>query len=311
MNKRTLALSLLATLTIGVFSGCKSTKTIPIDQRKIEVVCTIGMITDIATQIGGDRATVQGLMGPGVDPHLYRASEGDVRKLSNADLIFYNGLHLEAKMGEVLESISGKTKTIAVSRSIPETLLHTPPEFKGTHDPHIWFDVTLWILATKAIRDGYCALDPTHKDGYTTRADAVIKKLHALDAEIKTLIQEVPAKNRILVTAHDAFGYFGSAYGFQVIGLQGISTESEAGTRDVQRLAQFIADKKIPAVFVETSIPKRTIQAVQEAVAAKGWTVKIGGELYSDAMGNKGTEEGHYIGMVRHNTKTIVNGLKR
>lgn len=301
----------MALLLVSGLTSCKSKKNTPIQNRKIEVVCTIGMITDIAKEIGGDRVTVQGLMGPGVDPHLYKASEGDVRKLSNADIIFYNGLHLEAKMGDILESMNGKVKTVAISNTIPKNRLLTPPQFKGAHDPHIWFDVTLWIKATEMVRDTYCELDPTHAENYKQRAEKFITQLEALHLEIKQIVESIPEKNRIVVTAHDAFGYFGVAYGLQVIGLQGISTESEAGTKDVQRLAQFIADKKIPSVFIESSIPKRTILAVQEAVKSKGWSVKIGGELFSDAMGNPGTEEGTYIGMVRHNAKTIAKGLEK
>ncbi len=277
---------------------------------KIQVVTTIGMITDIVQNVGGEYVSVKGLMGPGVDPHLYKATEGDVYALSDADIIFYNGLHLEAKMGEVLEEM-GKTKTvIAVSEYIPRETLLDFPAYPGQYDPHIWFDVENWILATERVRDGMIAYDPEHAAAYTANAEAYIAQLQELDQYVEKKASEVPKEQRVLVTAHDAFQYFGRAYGFEVKGLQGISTESEAGTADVQELVNFIVDRKIKAIFVESSIPERTIKAVQEACKAKGWDVTIGGQLYSDAMGDEGTVEGTYIGMVTYNIDTITNALR-
>jgi manganese/zinc/iron transport system substrate-binding protein len=277
--------------------------------RQIRVVTTIGMITDITQNVGGERVSVTGLMGPGVDPHLYKASEGDVGRLSEADVIFYNGLHLEAKMGEVLEQMSGRIKTVAVTSGIDESLLLSPPEFEGAHDPHLWFDVTLWMKAVETIRDTLIEVDAGSADLYRTNAQTYLAKLEELQAYVKEQTARVPEQQRVLITAHDAFNYFGQAYGFEVRGLQGISTATEAGTGDVQALADFIAENQIPAVFVESSVPVRNIEAVQAAVEAKGFQVSIGGELFSDAMGDWGTEEGTYIGMVRHNVGTIVSAL--
>jgi manganese/zinc/iron transport system substrate-binding protein len=277
--------------------------------RQIRVVTTIGMITDIAQNVGGERVSVTGLMGPGIDPHLYKASEGDVSSLSEADVIFYNGLHLEAKMGEVLEQMGSRIKTVAVTSGIDESLLLSPPEFEGAHDPHVWFDVTLWMKAVEVVRDTFIEFDPDNADLYRANAQEYLGSLEELQAYVQEQTARVPEPQRVLITAHDAFNYFGNAYGFDVRGLQGISTATEAGTGDVQDLAEFIAENEIPAIFVESSVPVRNVEAVQAAVQAKGFEVSIGGELFSDAMGNPGTEEGTYTGMVRHNVDTIVSAL--
>ena len=279
--------------------------------RPIRVVTTIGMITDIVRNIGGEHVEVTGLMGPGIDPHLYKASEGDVTRMSGADLIFYNGLHLEGKMYELLEKIQGRVKTAAVTDGVERSLLLAPPEFKGAHDPHVWFDVSLWLKAARRVRDVLAEFDPAHAETYRANAEIYTARLDSLHTYVRERANEIPEELRVLVTAHDAFNYFGRAYGFEVRGLQGISTSSEAGTGDVQSLADFIVERRIPAIFVETSVPHRYIQALQEAVRSRGFEVKIGGSLYSDAMGDPGTPEGTYIGMVRHNIDTIVGALTR
>ena len=279
--------------------------------ERLQVVCTIGMISDITERIGGPRVEVEGLMGPGVDPHLYKASAGDVRRLARADLVLYNGLHLEAAMGEVLEEMGKRKLTVAVSDSIDRSKLSAPPEFQGNYDPHVWFDVSLWMDAARAIRAALQKADPAHAAEYAQRGDEVLRDLENLDAWVRARAAEVPPDRRVLITAHDAFNYFGRAYGFEVKGLQGISTAAEAGTADVQRLADEIARRRIPAIFVETSIPRRTIEAVQAAVRSRGFTVEIGGALHSDALGSTGTPEGNYIGMVRHNVNTIVGALSK
>jgi len=299
------AVLLLATLLLG---SCASGRTAP-DDGRLRVVATIGMIADIVGQVGGERVLVQGLMGPGVDPHLYKARAGDVRKLANADLVIYNGLHLEAAMAEVLEEMDAWAPTVAVTDRIDRSRLHAPPEFKGNYDPHVWFDVTMWMSAVAVVRDALAELDPAGAGVYRANAARYLEELQSLDSWVRTRVAELPRERRVLVTAHDAFGYFGRAYGFEVRGLQGISTASEAGTADVQRLSAEIAERRIPAIFVETSIPQRTIEAVQAAVAARHFRVVIGGSLYSDAMGDAGTAEGTYIGMVRHNVNTIVTAL--
>jgi manganese/zinc/iron transport system substrate-binding protein len=277
--------------------------------RQINVVTTIGMIADIVQNVGGERVSVTGLMGPGVDPHLYKASEGDVSTLSEADVIFYNGLHLEAKMGEVLEKMGSQIKTVAVTDRVDESKLISPPEFEGAHDPHVWFDVTVWMSAVEVVRDTLIEVDPDSADLYRANAEDYMAQLEELHAYVQEQVARVPEQQRVLITAHDAFNYFGQEYGFEVRGLQGISTATEAGTGDVQDLASFIAENQIPAIFVESSVPVRNIEAVQAAVQAKGFDVQIGGELFSDAMGDAGTEEGTYIGMVRHNVDTIVGAL--
>lgn len=277
--------------------------------EKIRIVTTIGMVTDIVKNVGGERVEVTGLMGPGIDPHLYKASAGDVQRLTSAQLIFYNGLHLESKMGDILAKMSGNTKTVAVTDVVDRSLLLTPPEFEGQYDPHLWFDVTLWMKAVGRVRDTLSEFDSDNTLIYYTNAERYLAKFAELHEYVTAQAARVPSEQRVLVTAHDAFNYFGKAYGFEVRGLQGISTATEAGIADVQELATFIAERRIPAIFVESSVSTRSLEAVKAAVKSKGFDVKIGGELFSDAMGNDGTPEGTYIGMVRHNIDTIVTAL--
>jgi manganese/zinc/iron transport system substrate-binding protein len=278
-------------------------------ERKYNIVTTTGMIADAARNVGGDKVKVTALMGPGVDPHLYKASEGDVTRMADADLILYNGLHLEGSMANVLEKIGARANTFAAGSAIDEARLLTPPQFKGAHDPHIWFDVGLWIYVVEGIRDKLIESDIENAETYKENAANYLDRLDSLHAYVKEQSERIAPSQRILITAHDAFNYFGRAYGFEVRGLQGISTAAEAGTADVKDLAKFIAAKKVPAIFVESSVPVRTIEAVQAAVKARGFEVKIGGQLFSDAMGNPKTPEGNYIGMVSHNINTIVSAL--
>ena len=272
-------------------------------EGRLSVVTTTGQVADAAAIVGGDRAQVTALMGPGIDPHLYVASEGDVGRLQQADLIFYNGLYLEAQLGE-------RKPAIAVAEAIAPERLLAWDEYDDQFDPHVWFDVTLWIEAVHAIRDAYIAVDPDHADAYRANAAAYVAELQALHEEMLALAATLPAERRVLITAHDAFHYFGRAYGFEVRGLQGISTAGEAGAADVRELADFILARRIPAIFVETSVPVRTIEALQAAVAARGFQVVIGGELYSDALGDADSPGGTYVGMVRHNMTTIVAALQ-
>ncbi len=297
------------TVTMIVAAGCgKETSG---DSGKLRVTATTGMIADVAQNIGGEYAEVSGLMGPGIDPHLYKASQGDVKKLDDADVIFYNGLHLEGKMGEMFESLEKRKPTVAISSYLKEEQLHSDPQAgSGMHDPHIWFNVKLWISAAEVIRDTFVEKDPEHADYYKEQATAYIAKLEELDAYAKEQIASIPEERRILVTAHDAFGYFGSAYGLTVTGLQGMNTMSEYGSKDVSTLRDFLVENKIKAVFIESSVPKKSIESVIEGARQLGHEVTIGGELFSDAMGDAGTEEGTYIGMVRHNVDTIVAALK-
>ncbi|HST61896.1 MAG TPA: zinc ABC transporter substrate-binding protein [Longimicrobium sp.] len=301
----------LAVLAAGLVASACAPPEPPEEEGRLSVVATIGMIRDVVQNVGGEHVRVVGLMGPGVDPHLYKASEGDVRRLFRADVVFYGGLHLEARMGEVLAEMGGRTRVAAVSEVIPADQRLSPPEFQGAYDPHVWFDVRLWAMTIDVIERTLSEADPAHARDFAANAERYRAQLADLDRYVREQAARVPAERRVLITAHDAFNYFGRAYGFQVRGLQGISTASEAGTADVQALARFIATRRIPAIFVESSIPRRTIEAVQEAVAAQGYDVRIGGSLFSDAMGNPGTDEGTYMGMVRHNIDTIVGALLR
>ncbi len=306
--QRLYILCCLIVLLVGIGCDSKEQPDAPV-AGKYRVVTTIGMITDIVENVGGDRVEVIGLMGPGVDPHLYKASAGDVQKLNSARLIFYNGLHLESKMADILAKMSGNIKTVAVTDAVDRSLLLTPPEFEGQYDPHLWFDVKLWMNAVGRVRDALSEFDPDNTSAYQRNAQRYFVELAGLHAYVEAQANRVPTEQRVLVTAHDAFNYFGKAYGFEVRGLQGISTATEAGIADVQALATFIAERRIPAIFVESSVSPRSLEAVKAAVKSKGFNVEIGGELFSDAMGNEGTPEGTYIGMVRHNIDTIVKAL--
>ncbi|MGH2749334.1 MAG: metal ABC transporter solute-binding protein, Zn/Mn family [Actinomycetota bacterium] len=277
--------------------------------RKINVVTTIGQVADVVDNLAGERAELVRLMGPGIDPHLYRASEGDVVTLAEADIVFYNGLHLEAKMADVFEKMRGSVTTVAVTSELDTNELLSPPEFQGAYDPHVWFDVTKWMSVTEVIRDTLVDIDPEHRETYEENAETYLEELEALDEYVATQAERVPEEQRVVITAHDAFNYFGDAYDFEVRGLQGISTATETGTADLSKLADFIVERDIPAIFVETSVPQRFIEALREAVSARGFDVTIGGSLFSDAMGDEGTPGGTYVGMVRHNVDTIVAGL--
>ncbi len=275
----------------------------------IRAVATTSIVADAVRAVGGERVEVITLMGPGVDPHLYKASEGDILRLASADVVFINGLHLEGKMGEVLRRVGQRVPTVAVAEAIDLTLLRRPPEFEGVYDPHVWFDVRLWMIAVTAIRDALIEFDPAHAAGYRANTERYLAELAVLDAWIRQEVARIPPERRVLVTAHDAFGYFARAHGFEVWSLQGVSTATEAGIADVQRLAERIVARRIPAIFVETSVPPRFIEAVREAVRARGFEVALGGELYSDSLGDPDSPAGSYVGMVRWNVETIVRAL--
>lgn len=278
--------------------------------KQISVLTTIGMIADIAGNISGADVSVASLMGPGVDPHLYRATQGDLKKLLAADIIFYNGLHLEGKMVDVLEKLAHQKRCVAVTSSISRDTLRAPPEFSGNFDPHVWFDVKMWIQASRVVAEELSKYDESRRTSFSKRAEEYIAKLLELDAWVQSEIARIPAARRVLITAHDAFGYFGRAYGIEVMGLQGISTATEFGLYDVKHLVDVIIKRKVKAIFVESSVPRKMVLSLQEGVRARGFNVEIGGQLFSDAMGEPGTVEGTYMGMVRHNVTTIVNALK-
>lgn len=286
--------------------SCKSDKN---TNQKLNIVTTTSMITDLVKNVAGNEVNVEGLMGSGVDPHLYKASEGDVTKLSGADIIFYNGLHLEGKLVEVFEKMHN-IKTVALSDAVDKSTLIGSEYFASNYDPHIWFNTEYWIQITQFVADKLSEAIPEKADVFQANSAKYITDLKALQVSLKSTIETLPKEKRILVTAHDAFNYFGKAYGFQVRGLQGISTATEAGVQDVQKLSAYIIENKIKAIFVESSVPKRTIEALQAAVNSKDHNVDIGGSLYSDALGSAGTPEGTYIGMFKYNVSTIVNALK-
>ena len=298
---------------VAIFSlfGCRQK---PQHQRaageKIKIVATTGMIADAVENIAGEHADVIALMGPGVDPHLYKATQGDLQRLTDADVIFYNGLHLEGKMGEVFEKLGRMKPVIAVADEIAKEHLRKVAGFQGAYDPHVWFDVNLWKEAVSALSVFLEEYDTAHRRDYEVRSKRYLQQLDSLDTAVRQSILEIPATQRVLITAHDAFGYFGDAYEIEVRGLQGISTLSEFGLRDVTDLVDYILERKVKAIFVETSVSGKSIEAVVEGCKQKGWDVKVGGSLYSDAMGAAGTPEGTYIGMVNANVKTIVQSLK-
>lgn len=311
VSRRALMVGAAGTLLLGGYSISRTQNPAERAHDLPVVTCTIGMITDVARNIGGDVFSISGLMGPGIDPHLYKPSAGDIVRLGDADLVLFNGLHLEGRLTDTLEDIhnSGTVVTRAVAESIPqENLLRTDAD-SDSWDPHVWMDVSLWIIVAQSITESLIALRPEHEAEIAERSADYIRRLEELDEWVVSEFARVPDEIRVLVTAHDAFNYFGRRYDIDVLGLQGLSTATEAGAADVQNLADLLAERQIPAIFVESSIPPATIEAVQAATQSRGWDVQIGGELFSDAMGAAGTPEGTYIGMVRHNVSTIVEAL--
>ncbi|MBX3180547.1 MAG: zinc ABC transporter substrate-binding protein [Candidatus Hydrogenedentes bacterium] len=276
----------------------------------LRVTCTTGIIADTVAEIGGDYVSVTALMGPGIDPHTYKASQGDLGRLSDADLILYNGLHLEGKMTDVLVRMASRTPVYAVTDKIDPALLREPPEFDGAYDPHVWFDASLWRQVASRIQELLVERLPLHRAYLDGRAAAYQQTLASLDDYARAEIARIPEARRVLVTAHDAFGYFGRAYGMEVVGVQGISTASEYGLQDLNRLVQLVVERKIPAVFVESSVSHRSIEALIAGAEGEGHTVRLGGELYSDALGAPDSAAGTYTGMFQHNVDTIVKGLQ-
>ena len=274
------------------------------------IVTTTAMIGDPVRHVVGDRGTVESLMGEGVDPHLYRPSRSDVARLTRADMIFFNGLYLEPQMEPALHRIAGTGKpVIAAAEAVDESQRLGSPVYEGQYDPHVWMDPALWVAVADAARDALSAADPDAAAEYAANAAAYSEQLLALRRYAEETLSTVPAEARVLVTAHDAFSYFGRAFGFEVIGIQGISTESEAGLRRIEELVDLLVERRIPAVFVESSVSERNVRALVDGAAANGHEVVIGGQLYSDAMGTPGTYEGTYIGMIDHNVTTIARAL--
>ena len=308
------ALALSGILT-ALFTGCgdasRSTATTATPGKKIRVTTTVTMVGDLVKQVGGDRVEVQGLMGPGVDPHLYKATASDVTKLQHADVIFYSGLLLEGKMQDIFSKLARVKKFVyPVTESIPVDQLLEPPEFSGHYDPHVWFEVPLWKQCVATVVKGLSEFDPAGKAYFEQRGVEVSRQMDELHQWALKRAGELPPEKRILITSHDAFNYFGRAYGFKVVGLQGISTVTESSLADMAKMVEFIRSNKVKAVFVESSVPPNTIKRISEDAG-----VRIGGELFSDAMGTPGQMEngydlGTYEGMIKHNLDTVVKALK-
>ena len=298
-------------LGISLFlAGCQQNEaTSQEESGKLKVVATTTMLTDLINQIGGDTIEVEGLMGPGIDPHGYQASSSDVNKLMSADVVAFNGLHLEGKLGEVFENLEKQGKTLFVLEDAiaDEHLLLSED---GAVDPHIWFSIENWQLAADYITNQLSEADPDNEAFYRSNHESYKEELINLEAYVTERISELTVDQRYLVTAHDAFRYFGESFDFEVVGLQGINTQTEAGTADVSALAQFITEKEIKALFIESSVSTRTIEALQEAVRTRGWEVEIGGELFSDALGDSSQDAETYVKMFHRNIDTIVDGLK-
>ena len=274
------------------------------------IVTTCGMVTDIVRTVAGDKAVVTGLMGEGVDPHLYKPTRDDVAKLLKADVVFYSGLMLEGRMTDTFLKVARRgTPVFAVTELLDEKFLLEPEEFKGHTDPHVWMDVSGWIAAVRVVAKSLSEIDAANAATYRDNGDRSVAELQRLDAYAKKVMASIPKNRRVLITAHDAFNYFGRAYGIDVRGIQGISTESEAGVADINKLVDFLVERKIPAIFVESSVSDKNIKALVEGCHSRGHAVRIGGQLFSDAMGKPGTYEGSYVGMIDHNVTTIARAL--
>jgi manganese/zinc/iron transport system substrate-binding protein len=278
-------------------------------EAPVTVVATTGMIADAARAVGGDLVEVQALMGPGVDPHAYRQTRTDIVALTRADLVLWHGLYLEAQMEEFLIDLAGRQKVVAVGEAVPEDLRIAHDDYEGRFDPHVWMDPDLWTHVVTAVADSLVEVHPEAETAFRANAEAHLADIARLSTYSDEMLGAVPEQARVLVTAHDAFNYFGTAYGFEVVGIQGISTESEAGLNRIGELVDMLVERQVGAVFVESSVSDRNIRALIEGAAAKGHAVTIGGELFSDAMGEPGTYEGTYIGMIDHNVTVIAGAL--
>lgn len=278
-------------------------------EGRLSVVATTGMIADAVAQVGGDRVSVQALMGPGVDPHTYRQTRSDIAAMTSADAVFWHGLYLEAQLEDLFHQLAGQNPVVALAEALPAADLLGSEDYEGRHDPHVWMDPGLWAGVVEAARDALIELDPEGADTFTANAAAHLAEIAALGAYSAQVLATVPPEARVLVTAHDAFNYFGRAYGYEVMGIQGISTESEAGLAQIEHLVGVLVDRGIGAIFVRSSVSDRNVMALIEGAAARGHAVSIGGELFSDAMGDPGSYEGTYIGMIDHNVTTITRAL--
>jgi manganese/zinc/iron transport system substrate-binding protein len=275
----------------------------------LDVVATIAQIGEAVERIGGERVSARSLMGEGVDPHTYRQTRSDIAALSRADAIFWNGLYLEAQLAKLLADMGTRKPVVAVAEALPADRLLQSPDFPGKFDPHVWMVPALWSLAVAAVRDGLIAADPDGEPVYRANAEAYLAEIAAVDVYARQVLATVPEARRIVISSHDAFGYFGRAFGFEVIGIQGLSTESEAGLGQIERLVDLLVERKVPAVFVESSVSERNVRALVEGAEARGHEVRVGGQLFSDAMGAPGTYTGTYVGMLDSNVTVIARAL--
>ncbi|WP_372614751.1 metal ABC transporter solute-binding protein, Zn/Mn family [Halomonas sp.] len=278
-------------------------------QERLQLVATTGMIADVLGELGGDQVEVQGLMGSGTDPHLYRQTRNDVTAMTRADAVFWNGLYLEAQLEDFLARLAQRKSVFTLGESVPVEARLADEEYTDQYDPHVWMDPGRWRHVVLAIRDALVELVPVHKAAFTERADAYLSELDALNAYAHEVLATLPEGNRVLITAHDAFGYFGDAYDVEVLGIQGFSTDSEAGLARIETMVDVLVERDIGAIFIETSVSDRNIRALVEGAAARGHEVRIAGELFSDAMGERGTYEGTWLGMLDHNVTLIARSL--
>ncbi|QTN37343.1 metal ABC transporter solute-binding protein, Zn/Mn family [Cognatishimia activa] len=276
---------------------------------RLNLVATTGMIADAARQVGGDLVDVKGLMGPGVDPHAYRQTRTDIVAMTRADLVLWHGLYLEAQMEDFFTDLSAKRNVVEVAAGLDTSLLRGHDDYEDKFDPHVWMNPDIWALIVEQVQGALTATQPESAEVFAANAQEHLAEIERLSGYAKSALASVPEQSRVLLSAHDAFGYFGEAYGFEVLGIQGISTESEAGLNRISELVDLLVTRDIRAVFVETSVSDRSMRAVIEGAAAKGHKVSIGGELFSDAMGEDGTYEGTYVGMIDHNATVITNAL--
>jgi len=301
---------LLLAAGVALAPGCRRPPEAGGRRYPIRVVTTVGMVSDIVRNVAREKATVNGLMGEGVDPHLYKPTRDDIAAMASADAIIYSGLMLEGKLGQVIEKLSRRGKPLYAVAEAVEPSRRLASQHAPEHpDPHVWMDPMCWAKAVGAVGEALAETDPPHADSYRANAQAYIEQLKRLDAYARATIATIPPRSRVLITAHDAFNYFGRAYGLEVRGIQGLSTESEAGLKDIQTLVDLIVLRDVKAIFVESSVSSKNIQALIEGAGARGRQVRIGGSLFSDAMGAPGTYEGTYIGMIDHNVTTIVRAL--
>lgn len=308
LARRAVLAGALGAALVGVFSaGAARAQEKP--QDRLNVVATTGFIADAVGQVGGDHVTVRALLGPGVDPHLYRQTSSDIALAARADAVFWHGLHLEAQLADFFSSLGRRKPVIALADRLPKDRLLADEADAALPDPHVWFDPRLWTGVVTAARDALTELRPEHKASFEENARRYIGEIEAIATYADNVLASVPEGARVLVTAHDAFNYFGRAYGYEVAGIQGISTESEAGLKQIEDLVRLLVDRRIGAVFVESSVSDRNVRALIEGAAAKGHKTVIGGELFSDAAGEPGTYEGTYIGVIDHNATTIARAL--